>query len=982
MTNSSEERFVMRYTALFIKGLLRRKREVFRIFLASFLSVFFICGMLLFQENMYQWQIAENYMQFGRWFVMERGEEPSEELVSNENLCEPVKATSYVHMFNKNWKKTGVYLGTMTDEFIESEGLRLEKGRLPQTADEIALDWNSLEKLGYSGKLGQTIKIKYYVNDNKSERSPMREAEYTLTGVFYDYSEIWMTGKYIPGGVITEEAAKKLEAHPTNVWCYNRTSPMKDEDYNSEYNSMTKNITRKVFYNSAVYDFKPWGPDNIYNYIYFMIMIIGVSALCYQIIGYQHNRNSIYRKQRLIGATRGQILGARSMENAVILAISGALGIGLMLVIGIIVGRYLGNEKGIQFFTITGEVILKSILSIVIAIVISELIIVYFTVRMNGVWTAAYGRMDKIQKTAEKSAKKRENSYGKKRGLLSGKNINREIRRRFSLNTSKISRIGVRLFSLTVCIAIVFCGVNIVSAFKDYKEVEAIPDVVGFEQNLDAPLSYFLPITTEYLYSDTKKIEGEYIVDKKPIEYYMSGKTDDLTKEEWITGINEEDSGNNSWQYKVFYGWHKRYNENGKLIKDDRYWNDYKDTDRFEVTKMLITNGKVSKNGNSSCISGINTNFIDKLESIKGVDNISFASYDTMRRFFWEGQDYNEIDIRFIMGDVERKVVSSDTYLYATEFVDPTKELYEKISKYIDSDKLDYDSFARGDQIVLFLDKTPLDHYDTKIKSGDILNWGYYMIPLVDISNGSSSESDAEPLPYWNTFLEKYSADVIKNATKNTQEYLYDMMYGSCISSEIAGVVYIDDEIREEMGELIPGKAFYTALASKNLGEKAVQKQNKLMANLLGVTMDDLPSALKSKFMYNQINVQFGLSSSFSATNNVLTTYCNSNNIIYNSNVNQKEERRTKALDSLLQYGFTVIAVTVIDIIIYTILIKNRLENRKKKYSLLKLLGKTNSGLSRIALGEIALETIWCIFTMPLQMLIAKIIVSKFMKEL
>lgn len=975
----------MRYAALFLRGLLRRKREVSRVFLASFLSIFFVCGMLLFQENMYQWQIAENYMQFGRWFVMERGEKPSEELLSNDNLTDPVSATSYVHMFNKNWKKTGIYLGTMTDEFIENEGIRLEKGRLPQTADEIALDWNSLEKLGYSGKLGQTIKIKYYVNDNKSERNPLREAEYTLTGVFYDYSEIWMIGKYIPGGVITEEAAAKLEAHPTNIWCYNQTSPMKEADYNSEYTSLKNGITRKVFYNSAVYDFKPWGPDNIYNYIYIMIMIIGVSALCYQIIGYQHNRNNIYRKQRLIGATRGQILGARSVENAAILVISGVLGIVIMLVIGSFIGRYLGNEKGIQFFTITGKVILKSILAIVVGIVISEIIIIYMTVKMQGVWTADYGHTAKNNLTnkAENAGGKSVSNTNKSR-VFSSKNVNREIRRRFSANTSKLSRIGVRLFSLTVCVVIVFCGVNIASAFNDYKKIEAIPDVVGFEQNLDAPLPYIIPMRSRYLYSKTVKQQGDSVVEEKPINYYMSGKTEDFTKKEWIEKINSDETGSNSWQYKVYNGWTLKYREDGTLIKSyDKYGYQPKATDLFDASLMLNTNGKVNKNGNSSCISGININFIDKLKSIKGVDSINFSSYDTMRRFFWEGQDYDEVDIRLIMGDTEQKLLSADTYLYATEYVEPTKELYDKISKYIDSDKLDYDAFAKGEQIVMFLDKTPQDHYDKKIKSGDILNLGYYLIPLTNILNrGSSSENDADPFPYWNIFLDKYSVNVIENATDKTKGYLYDMLYGSCVSSEIAGVVYIDDEVREEMGELIPAKAFYTALASENLGKKAVERQNNLMANILDVTMDDLPSALKSQFMYNQINVQFGLSASFSATNNVLATYCASNNIIYNSNVSQKEERRTKALDALLQYGFTLIAVTVIDIIIYSILIKNRLENRKKKYRLLKLLGKTNSGLTRIALGEIALESVWCIFTMPLQLLIAKVMVSKFMKEL
>ena len=36
-----------------------------------------------------------------------------------------------------------------------------------------------------------------------------------------------------------------------------------------------------------MYDFEAWGPKDIYNYIYILVMIIGVASLTYQVIGYQ-----------------------------------------------------------------------------------------------------------------------------------------------------------------------------------------------------------------------------------------------------------------------------------------------------------------------------------------------------------------------------------------------------------------------------------------------------------------------------------------------------------------------------------------------------------------------------------------------------------------------------------------------------------------------------------------------------------------------
>ena len=62
------------------------------------------------------------------------------------------------------------------------------------------------------------------------------------------------------------------------MWLYSLKNTVRNKDYNSIYNELQGNITSKIFYNTSVYDFEAWGPKDIYNYIYILVMIIGVAS--------------------------------------------------------------------------------------------------------------------------------------------------------------------------------------------------------------------------------------------------------------------------------------------------------------------------------------------------------------------------------------------------------------------------------------------------------------------------------------------------------------------------------------------------------------------------------------------------------------------------------------------------------------------------------------------------------------------------------
>ena len=79
-------------------------------------------------------------------------------------------------------------------------------------------------------------------------------------------------------------------------------------------------------------------------------------------------------------------------------------------------------------------------------------------------------------------------------------------------------------------------------------------------------------------------------------------------------------------------------------------------------------------------------------------------------------------------------------------------------------------------------------------------------------------------------------------------------------------------------------------------------------------------------------------------------------------------------LNAFLEYGITMLAVIIINLLIITVLTKNRIENRTDKIVLLKRLGAGRSRIVRIFMIEVLRESLWCVFTLPLQMIIQFIV--------
>ena len=88
------------------------------------------------------------------------------------------------------------------------------------------------------------------------------------------------------------------------------------------YDGLKKKSQKELIYNSSVYDYEPWGGGYIYDYMYVLLMLIGVSAVVYQILMHDRKRKHVRSILTNLGAKRIQLMAFSLVENIVIVTLA------------------------------------------------------------------------------------------------------------------------------------------------------------------------------------------------------------------------------------------------------------------------------------------------------------------------------------------------------------------------------------------------------------------------------------------------------------------------------------------------------------------------------------------------------------------------------------------------------------------------------------------------------------------------------------
>lgn len=994
-----------------IKSLKRRKKQVLKAVTAIFLSFTFVAGVLLFRDNMYEWQIQSAKHRFGDWFVMMNGNDSREnaQLKSHPYLNDSGKVSISNYQYNNNWNQTDIKIGYMDNDFVRLSNITPDKGEFPKNDDEIAVEWNTLLLLNQGTDIGQDITLNIIVNNPKASSGSDRITKtYKLSGILKSYTNIWVGGSNVPGIITTKNEAQNIKRSNSAVYIYSAGNYISG-DYKDIYEGLNKKVSSSLIYNSSLYDYEPWSGGSIYEYMYVVLVILGVAGIAYQLSVYNKTRKYAYGIIKNMGATKLQMIAFICVENAVIVISSSVIGLILSIIAARLICFIVELRTGISFFTIDRGIYISLLIMLIMAVVVGSIVNIcgQSSDRLHR-YTSRY----KLKRLYKKDRHTR-HTY-----ILNKNNYVKETYKRFMLGQGIVQSICIRLFSLAMMIIMIICIVNSVRTYADYKISSQKSDVIAF---------YKQDNNAEYIICNAENdVQLEY----------EAGKTLDLFK--YIKDCYSNAINNVSWE-----------------MYSDAYKSRTSDEGEISFSKRNLKYN--IKNADALMYKDIDESTIEYVRGITGVDDISYGYFETARVWTWNTMDYNKMGIPYYVDIDDNKNINSKNinsnnasysseqinpkYLFATEYVEADSRVYDVLADITGKDEIDIQAFKDGRQVVIFLDKNPEGVYDDTITKGTDIGLmcykaypeyygyidkdyasSYYMAIysymhdkgiVTDDFNKINSEyfhsliadNEQDKLKQLTELFEKnnvkflddfytYWADKgeeqfyqyvdsyldINIADEKLKVYDYSSDYVPAAAAEVAKVIYVDDEVKDKLKEYIPEFGQYTMLASDELGKKALDTQNNILKDYL--MLDELPEEINLSMKYNQINITYGLDSIYNGTANVVASYLGQAGYAYNSYSHDKDLIKSNTIEAYILYGFTGITAFLVYMIVSLIILKNRFFQFSDRIKILRNTGASKDIIFDMYMKQSIREMLWCIMLMPLMIILDIICIKRYIRNL
>lgn len=456
-----------------IKSLKRRKKQVLKTVTAIFLSFTFVAGVLLFRDNMYEWQIQSAKHRFGDWFVMMNGNDSREnaQLKSHPYLNDSGKVSISNYQYNNNWNQTDIKIGYMDNDFVRLSNITPDKGEFPKNDDEIAVEWNTLLLLNQGTDIGQDITLNIIVNNPKASSGSDRITKtYKLSGILKSYTNVWVGGSNVPGIITTKNEAQNIKRSNSAVYIYSAGNYISG-DYKDIYEGLNKKVSGSLIYNSSLYDYEPWSGGSIYEYMYVVLVILGVAGIAYQLSVYNKTRKYAYGIIKNMGATKLQMIAFICVENAVIVISSSVIGLILSIIAARLICFIVELRTGISFFTIDRGIYISLLIMLIMAVVVGSIVNIC---GQDSDRQHRYTSRYKLNRLYRKDTNTR-HTY-----ILNKNNYINETYKRFMLRQGMVQSICIRLFSLAMMIIMIICIVNSARTYADYKISSQKSDVIAF----------------------------------------------------------------------------------------------------------------------------------------------------------------------------------------------------------------------------------------------------------------------------------------------------------------------------------------------------------------------------------------------------------------------------------------------------------------------------------------------------------------------
>lgn len=1004
-----------------IKSLKRRKKQVLKAVMAIFLSFTFVAGVLLFRDNMYEWQIQSAKHRFGDWFVMMNGNDSREnaQLKSHPYLNDSGKVSISNYQYNNNWNQTDIKIGYMDNDFVRLSNITPDKGEFPKNDDEIAVEWNTLLLLNQGTDIGQDITLNIIVNNSKASSGWDRITKtYKLSGILKSYTNVWVGGSNVPGIITTKNEAQNIKRSNSAVYIYSAGNYISG-DYKDIYEGLNKKVSGSLIYNSSLYDYEPWSGGSIYEYMYVVLVILGVAGIAYQLSVYNKTRKYAYGIIKNMGATKLQMIAFICVENAVIVISASVIGLILSMIAARLICFIVELRTGISFFTIDRGIYISLLIMLIMAVVVGSIV---------NICGQSSNRLHKYTSRYKLKRLYKKDRHTRHTYILNKNNYVKETYKRLMLGQGIVQSICIRLFSLAMMIIMIICIVNSVRTYADYKISSQKSDVIAF---------YRQDNNAEYIICNAENdVQLEY----------KAGKTLDLFK--YIKDCYSNAINNVSWE-----------------MYSDAYKSRTSDDDGISFSKRNLKYN--IKNADALMYKDIDESTIEYVRGITGVDDISYGYFETARVWTWNTMDYNKMGIPYYVDIDDNKNINSKNsnskninsknsdsnnasysseqinpkYLFATEYIEADSRVYDVLADITGKDEIDIQAFKDGRQVVIFLDKNPEGVYDDTITKGTDIGLmcykaypenysyidkdyasSYYMAIYSYMHDKGIVTDDFNKInsEYFHSLIADNKQDKLKQMTelfeKNNVKFLddfyaywadkgeeqfyqyvdsyldiniadeklkvydYSSDYVPAAAAEVAKVIYVDDEVKDKLKEYIPEFGQYTMLASDELGKKALDTQNNILKDYL--MLDELPEEINLSMKYNQINVSYGLDSIYNGTANAVASYLGQAGYAYNSYSHDKDLIKSNTIEAYILYGFTGITAFLVYMIVSLIILKNRFFQFSDRIKILRNTGASKDIIFDMYMKQSIWEMLWCIMLMPLMIILDIICIKRYIRNL
>lgn len=694
-----------------------------------------------------------------------------------------------------------------------------------------------------------------------------------------------------------------------------------------------------------MYEYEPWSGGNIYDYMYMIIVLVGIAGITYQLSVYSTGRKRVYEILRGLGADRLKLISFAFMESVVIIICSSLAGLIFSIITGRVVTFIIEGITGIVFFTIDKSVYIGLAVMLVISIAVC------LAVSIVSQGTSRVAKRSKAANICAKPGRSAHNTDVKH--IINRHNYIRQTGSRLMRSQGIIQNISIRVFSLAIMVIVITCVVNGITVYGKYRTVSEKTDTLAFyKQDKNTP----------------------YVVN---IAYNFRRYWDEQDQSVLNSPDINEVRKNVKLKYSLVYN----------NMTYDQY-RDYMSSNLNGTTPNLKCNNYLLdynlKRADASMYKGIDKSVINYISSINGVSNIRYGYYETARMWTWDDMDYNNLGVSWYEKAGNNKSLSmkkysdeEDKYLFATEYVGENSGIYDILEDYA-GDDWNYAAFLEGDEAIIFLDKNPEGEYDDTITSGTNIDlMCYQTYPYEDGASNLNMVYSSYYKAVYNYMKEndiQSQSDILrqegiisvreeKEFKDRKRKYTYNVRYAPAAVTKAAKVIYVDDEIKSRLKEYIPEFGLYTMVASDKLGEKAVNTQNEVLKEYIGI--DELPPEITLAVKYNQLNIRYGLNSVYNGTANAVAAYLRQADFSYNDYSADKEQVKKDTIEALVLYIFTAVAAVLMYISIILLVLNNRVSRFNNRMNILRNHGADNTIVRNIHMYQCIREAIWCVILMP-----------------